>query len=58
MAALSARRQRNQIGYNGSNGVAVRRSSPARPADQAGIQPGDVIQKIDGKDVTRRQVTS
>jgi S1-C subfamily serine protease len=40
---------RNQIGYNGQGGVAVQQVFSGSPADQAGIQPGDVILQIDGK---------
>lgn len=41
---------KNQIGYNGSGGVAVQQVFSGSPADQAGIQPGDVILQADGKD--------
>src|SRR5579863_3856180 len=40
---------RNQIGYNGQGGVAVQQVFSGSPADQAGLQPGDVILQIDGK---------
>lgn len=40
---------KNQIGYNGSSGVAVQQVFSGSPADQAGIQPGDVILQADGK---------
>jgi S1-C subfamily serine protease len=49
MANLSAG-VKNQIGYNGSGGVAVQQVFSGSPADQAGIQPGDVILQADGKD--------
>jgi serine protease Do len=49
MADLSAG-VKNQIGYNGSGGVAVQQVFSGSPADQAGIQPGDVILQADGKD--------
>jgi|HubBroStandDraft_4_1064222.scaffolds.fasta_scaffold00016_19 serine protease Do len=49
MANLSAG-VKNQIGYNGGNGVAVQQVFSGSPADQAGIQPGDVILQADGKD--------
>ncbi len=40
---------RVQLNYQGS-GVAVMQVISGSPADQAGLQPGDVIQKINGKD--------
>jgi S1-C subfamily serine protease len=40
---------KNQIGYNGSGGVAVQQVFSGSPADRAGIQPGDVILQVDGK---------
>jgi serine protease Do len=40
---------RNQIGYTGQAGVAVSQVFSGSPADQASIQPGDVILKVDGK---------
>ena len=40
---------RNQIGYTGQGGVAVQQVFSGSPADQAGIQPGDVILQVDGK---------
>ncbi len=43
---------KNQIGYNGNGGVAVQQVFSGSPADQAGIQPGDVILQADGKDYT------
>jgi S1-C subfamily serine protease len=49
MASLS-NGVKNQIGYNGSDGVAVQQVFSGSPADQAGIQPGDVILQADGKD--------
>jgi serine protease Do len=49
MASLTAG-VKNQIGYNGSAGVAVQQVFSGSPADQAGIQPGDVILQADGKD--------
>jgi S1-C subfamily serine protease len=39
---------RNQSGYNGQGGVGVGAVIPGSPADQAGIQPGDVILSADG----------
>ena len=49
MATLTAG-VNNQIGYNGGGGVAVQQVFSGSPADQAGIQPGDVILQADGKD--------
>ncbi len=40
---------KNQIGYSGSSGIAVQQVFSGSPADQAGIQPGDVILQADGK---------
>ncbi len=40
---------KNQIGYNGNSGIAVQQVFSGSPADQAGIQPGDVILQADGK---------
>lgn len=48
MAELTAG-VKNQIGYSGANGVAVQQVFSGSPADQAGIQPGDVILQADGK---------
>ena len=48
MAELSAG-VKNQIGFTGSSGVAVQQVFSGSPADQAGIQPGDVILPVDGK---------
>lgn len=40
---------KNQTGYNGKGGVGVYKVYSGAPADLAGIQPGDVILKVDGK---------
>jgi serine protease Do len=40
---------KNQIGYNGGDGVAVQQVFSGSPADKAGIQPGDVILQADGQ---------
>jgi serine protease Do len=40
---------KNQIGYQGNGGIAVEQVFSGSPADQAGIQPGDVILEVDGK---------
>ena len=43
---------RTQLGgYHDQGGVAVNRVVGGAPADQAGVQPGDVIQSINGKPV-------
>jgi S1-C subfamily serine protease len=44
---------KNQIGYNGDGGVAVQQVFSGSPADQAGIQPGDIILQADGKDFNK-----
>jgi S1-C subfamily serine protease len=41
---------RNQTNYKGQGGVAVIQVISGSPADSAGIQPGDVILKLNGKD--------
>jgi serine protease Do len=46
---------RNQIGYNGQGGIAVGQVFAGSPADQAGIQPGDVILQADGKQFDTRK---
>ncbi|MBD5633684.1 MAG: trypsin-like peptidase domain-containing protein, partial [Candidatus Eremiobacteraeota bacterium] len=43
-----------QINYKGT-GVAVEQVIQGGPADQAGLQPGDVIQKINGNAVTTNE---
>ena len=40
-----------QLNYKGK-GVAISQVVQGGPADTAGLQPGDVIQKVNGKDVT------
>jgi serine protease Do len=45
---------RSQLNYHGT-GVAIQGVYQGGPADQAGLQPGDVIQKINGKEVTSAQ---
>ncbi len=40
---------RNQTGYHGQGGVAVYQVASGSPADQAGINPGDVILQMNGK---------
>lgn len=39
----------SQIGYRGKNGVAIIQVVSGSPADQAGLNPGDVILKMNGK---------
>jgi serine protease Do len=47
---------RTQLGgYTDKGGVAVQNVVSGTPADQAGIEPGDVIQAIDGKPVNTSQ---
>ncbi|MDB5093053.1 MAG: putative peptidase [Candidatus Eremiobacteraeota bacterium] len=47
---------RTQLGgYTDKGGVAVQNVVSGTPADQAGIEPGDVIQTIDGKPVNTAQ---
>lgn len=40
---------KNQIGYTGSDGVAITEVVSGTAADQAGLQAGDVILSVDGK---------
>jgi len=40
---------KNQTGYQGDSGVGIRQVVSGSPADQAGINPGDVITQVDGK---------
>ena len=40
---------RNQIGYSGQDGLAIRAVVQDTPADKAGLQGGDVILQADGK---------
>ncbi len=49
---------RNQIGYNGSSGVAIVQVVGGSPADQAGLQPGDVVISADGRDFTSNSALS
>ena len=43
---------RSQIGYTGPGGVAVAQVLSGTPADQAGLQPGDVILRANGQAVS------
>ncbi|MDE2571148.1 MAG: trypsin-like peptidase domain-containing protein [bacterium] len=49
---------RSQLNYHGPNGVVVNAVLNGSPADQAGLEPGDVIQEIDGKKVTSSKQVS
>jgi serine protease Do len=40
---------RSQTGYRGKSGVGIIQVVSGSPADQAGLQPGDVILKLDGR---------
>ena len=46
---------RSQLGYNGPNGAIVAQVVSGSPADQAGLEPGDVITGANGKQVTSPQ---
>ncbi|PZR57539.1 MAG: hypothetical protein DLM50_06080 [Candidatus Meridianibacter frigidus] len=45
---------RSQIGYQGSQGVVVAQVSGGTPADEAGLQGGDVVLSANGKRITTR----
>jgi S1-C subfamily serine protease len=49
---------RNQIGYRGQGGVAVYQVASGSPADAAGLNPGDVILKMNGKSYNSYQQLS
>lgn len=51
LQALSAG-ARSQLGYNGPAGVVVAQVISGGPADEAGLEPGDVITGANGKAVT------
>ncbi len=42
----------SQVGANGLDGVMVEEVVDGSPADLAGVQPGDIIRKFDGKPIT------
>jgi S1-C subfamily serine protease len=46
---------RNQTGYRGQGGVAVYQVVSGSPADQAGLNPGDVILRMNGKTYSSNQ---
>ena len=46
------KRMAKTFGYNGEGGVLVSDVNAGGPADKAGIQRGDIITKIDGKETT------
>lgn len=46
------------LGLPKNRGEFVGSVEPGQPAARAGIQPGDVVVKVDGKDVTREQTLS
>jgi serine protease Do len=46
---------RNYLGYNGKGGAVIGGVVPGSPADQAGLQQGDVIVQINHQPVTKSQ---
>jgi serine protease Do len=42
---------RTQINYHDAGGIVIGEVQPGQAADQAGLEPGDVIQTINGKPV-------
>ncbi len=44
---------RTQISYHDQGGVVVQQVQSGQAADQAGLEPGDVIQAINGKPVNQ-----
>jgi serine protease Do len=49
---------RNQIGYTGTTGIAIVQVVGGSPADQAGLQPGDVILSADDRTFASRDALS
>ena len=48
----------DSLGLPQNRGEFVQSVEPGQAADKAGIKPGDVVTKVDGKDVTRDQTLS
>ena len=48
----------DSLGLPENRGEFVQSVQPGEPAEQAGLQPGDVVLKVDGKDVTPDQTLS
>jgi serine protease Do len=48
----------DSIGIPHNRGEFIQAVEPGQAAAQAGLQPGDVVMKVDGKDVTRDQTLS
>jgi serine protease Do len=44
---------RTQIGYHDQGGIVIQQVQSGQAADQAGLEPGDVIQAINGKPVNQ-----
>ncbi|HWE47583.1 MAG TPA: Do family serine endopeptidase, partial [Caulobacteraceae bacterium] len=42
----------DSLGLHGGKGALIAELTPGAPAEQAGLQPGDLVLKIDGADVT------
>lgn len=48
----------NSLGLRKNRGELVQTVQPGEPAEKAGIKPGDIVIKVDGKDVTPEQTLS